>query len=389
MDILQCLFKPALKFVRLIVQLPQSNIMLTWLLPLVPNLNVEIVVHTCLRRITVPWCFHSVHTTKNSCQASCHRNRNDRQFATFCRRRFIQTCEREVDSRESRKQQAVGSAPASRRTWGLTNRSGSILVSRLLRHQMSLLIGMYFAGSFARASLWTVRYSSYSLITVTTAYVQPLEWKPVKQQLTSVLRGRVNKVYREAILNVRYMLVDSMDIGALFAHPCVGCRPSRNDQSMTWQRYMKNLNSEYSRVDLQVSIYQRSMLESVNESKPDLRAVLISVLYTAGTKSWKGANRQQRGFRGGSEVERYMGTQITIAEREEQFKDTRRLFPSRLGQPASISAFVVLSDGMAVKSFATVIIILIDSMTSVFSSDASLPYNHDLFESFIVKKRVK
>ncbi|KAG5449490.1 hypothetical protein CSKR_200981 [Clonorchis sinensis] len=25
--------------------------------------STEIVVHTCLRRITVPWCFHSVHTT--------------------------------------------------------------------------------------------------------------------------------------------------------------------------------------------------------------------------------------------------------------------------------------------------------------------------------------
>ncbi|KER24403.1 hypothetical protein T265_07917 [Opisthorchis viverrini] len=31
----------------------------------------------------------------------------------------------------------------------------------------------------------------------------------------------------------------------------------------------------------------------------------------------------------------------------------------------------------------------IDSMTSVFNTDSSLPYNHDLFESLIVKKRVK
>ncbi|KER29677.1 hypothetical protein T265_03778 [Opisthorchis viverrini] len=31
----------------------------------------------------------------------------------------------------------------------------------------------------------------------------------------------------------------------------------------------------------------------------------------------------------------------------------------------------------------------IDSMTSVFNTDASLPYNHDLFESFIVKKIMK
>ncbi|KER22717.1 hypothetical protein T265_09237 [Opisthorchis viverrini] len=36
-----------------------------------------------------------------------------------------------------------------------------------------------------------------------------------------------------------------------------------------------------------------------------------------------------------------------------------------------------------------IIIILIDIMTSVFNTDASLPYNHDLFESLIVKKRVK
>ncbi|KER24116.1 hypothetical protein T265_08157 [Opisthorchis viverrini] len=40
-------------------------------------------------------------------------------------------------------------------------------------------------------------------------------------------------------------------------------------------------------------------------------------------------------------------------------------------------------------SSACSIIIIIDSMTSVFNTDASLPYNHDLFESFIVKKRVK
>ncbi|KAG5444992.1 hypothetical protein CSKR_102599 [Clonorchis sinensis] len=35
------------------------------------------------------------------------------------------------------------------------------------------------------------------------------------------------------------------------------------------------------------------------------------------------------------------------------------------------------------------IIIIIDSMTSVFNTDASLPYNHDLFESLIVKKIIK
>ncbi|KER24757.1 hypothetical protein T265_07645 [Opisthorchis viverrini] len=36
-----------------------------------------------------------------------------------------------------------------------------------------------------------------------------------------------------------------------------------------------------------------------------------------------------------------------------------------------------------------VIIIIIDSMMSVFNTDASLPYNHDLFESLIVKKRIR
>ncbi|KAG5445008.1 hypothetical protein CSKR_105021 [Clonorchis sinensis] len=35
------------------------------------------------------------------------------------------------------------------------------------------------------------------------------------------------------------------------------------------------------------------------------------------------------------------------------------------------------------------VIIIIDGMTSGFKTDASLPYNHDLFESLIVKKRIK
>ncbi|KAG5446923.1 hypothetical protein CSKR_113874 [Clonorchis sinensis] len=38
---------------------------------------------------------------------------------------------------------------------------------------------------------------------------------------------------------------------------------------------------------------------------------------------------------------------------------------------------------------AKAILIIIDSMTSVFNTDASLPYNHDLFESLIVNKRIK
>ncbi|KER19190.1 hypothetical protein T265_11952 [Opisthorchis viverrini] len=35
------------------------------------------------------------------------------------------------------------------------------------------------------------------------------------------------------------------------------------------------------------------------------------------------------------------------------------------------------------------LITIIDSISSLFNTDALLPYNHDLFESFIVKKRVK
>ncbi|KAG5443212.1 hypothetical protein CSKR_110559 [Clonorchis sinensis] len=36
----------------------------------------------------------------------------------------------------------------------------------------------------------------------------------------------------------------------------------------------------------------------------------------------------------------------------------------------------------------TQIITIVDSMTSVFNTDASLPYNHGLFECLIVKKRI-
>ncbi|GAA34715.2 coiled-coil domain-containing protein C6orf97 [Clonorchis sinensis] len=39
--------------------------------------------------------------------------------------------------------------------------------------------------------------------------------------------------------------------------------------------------------------------------------------------------------------------------------------------------------------FTLIIIITMNSMTSVFSTDASLPYNHDLLESIFVKKRIK
>ncbi|GAA57870.1 hypothetical protein CLF_113295, partial [Clonorchis sinensis] len=41
------------------------------------------------------------------------------------------------------------------------------------------------------------------------------------------------------------------------------------------------------------------------------------------------------------------------------------------------------------RIFFLAVIIIIDSMTLVFNTDTSLPYNHDLFESLIVKKRIK
>ncbi|KAG5446732.1 hypothetical protein CSKR_113716 [Clonorchis sinensis] len=42
-----------------------------------------------------------------------------------------------------------------------------------------------------------------------------------------------------------------------------------------------------------------------------------------------------------------------------------------------------------IQFFFIIMNIIIDSMTSVFNTDASLPYNHDLFESLIAKKRIK
>ncbi|KER22468.1 LOW QUALITY PROTEIN: hypothetical protein T265_14848 [Opisthorchis viverrini] len=54
------------------------------------------------------------------------------------------------------------------------------------------------------------------------------------------------------------------------------------------------------------------------------------------------------------------------------FQYTRRVFSRPLHHPC--------------ENF---IVIINDSMTSVFNTDASLPYSHDLFQSFIVKKRIK
>ncbi|KAG5452473.1 hypothetical protein CSKR_201689, partial [Clonorchis sinensis] len=49
----------------------------------------------------------------------------------------------------------------------------------------------------------------------------------------------------------------------------------------------------------------------------------------------------------------------------------------------------MLANGIKVENQQFAIIIIIDSMTSVFNTDASLPYNHDLFESLRVKRRIK
>ncbi|KER22318.1 hypothetical protein T265_09563 [Opisthorchis viverrini] len=44
---------------------------------------------------------------------------------------------------------------------------------------------------------------------------------------------------------------------------------------------------------------------------------------------------------------------------------------------------------VTVNDISPKVIIIIDSMTSVFNTNASVPYNHDLFESLTVQKRVK
>ncbi|KAG5445635.1 hypothetical protein CSKR_104834 [Clonorchis sinensis] len=72
---------------------------------------------------------------------------------------------------------------------------------------------------------------------------------------------------------------------------------------------------------------------------------------------------------------------------------------SRLGRPGGIPSLMLPSGGMApihglmhkMETFAQAywVVIIIDSMASVFNTDASLPYNHDLFGSLIVKKRIK
>ncbi|KER22258.1 hypothetical protein T265_09620 [Opisthorchis viverrini] len=56
----------------------------------------------------------------------------------------------------------------------------------------------------------------------------------------------------------------------------------------------------------------------------------------------------------------------------------------------NIAAGATNRDTKPVESIIGICItIIIDSMTSVFNTEASLPYNHDLFENRIVKKRVK
>ncbi|KER29254.1 LOW QUALITY PROTEIN: hypothetical protein T265_13411 [Opisthorchis viverrini] len=76
----------------------------------------------------------------------------------------------------------------------------------------------------------------------------------------------------------------------------------------------------------------------------------------------------------------------------------KMIFPSGLGRPEQLlRTYVTCGVGVKSVSLSTVeftmlrerIIIIIDSMTLVFNTDTSLPYNHDLFERLIVKKRVK
>ncbi|KAG5451885.1 hypothetical protein CSKR_111260 [Clonorchis sinensis] len=70
---------------------------------------------------------------------------------------------------------------------------------------------------------------------------------------------------------------------------------------------------------------------------------------------------------------------------------------SKLGQPGSIPALVLPSGGMVVRhrkgATADLFIYLLKKRESVprsvFNTDALLPYNHDLFENLIVKKRIK
>ncbi|KAG5454227.1 hypothetical protein CSKR_111778 [Clonorchis sinensis] len=59
---------------------------------------------------------------------------------------------------------------------------------------------------------------------------------------------------------------------------------------------------------------------------------------------------------------------------------------SRLRQPGSIPTLAVNGTRAPLPGIITIII---DSMTSVLNTNASLPYNHDLFESLIMKKKNK
>ncbi|KAG5446150.1 hypothetical protein CSKR_106116 [Clonorchis sinensis] len=60
----------------------------------------------------------------------------------------------------------------------------------------------------------------------------------------------------------------------------------------------------------------------------------------------------------------------------------------------SLDTAIISDDRQSKRAFRSrkttiVNIVIIGSMTSVFNTDASLPHNHDLFESLIVKKRIK
>ncbi|GAA47342.1 proteasomal ubiquitin receptor ADRM1, partial [Clonorchis sinensis] len=86
---------------------------------------------------------------------------------------------------------------------------------------------------------------------------------------------------------------------------------------------------------------------------------------------------------------------LTENIRSSQFKSTLKAFDSQVDSPvielfAELSKilFIIQRDNRTQKSILASVII-IDIMTSVLNSDASLPYNHDLFKSLIVKKRTE
>ncbi|KER27964.1 LOW QUALITY PROTEIN: hypothetical protein T265_13682 [Opisthorchis viverrini] len=63
--------------------------------------------------------------------------------------------------------------------------------------------------------------------------------------------------------------------------------------------------------------------------------------------------------------------------------------PSKHDTDARLTGTPTLGSTAGLATDGLIIIIINDSMTSVLNTNASLPYSHDLFESLIVKKRIK